>query len=46
MLNGLKTVYHNDTHQYIPINMDSESAYVVLANEQLMDILKILSKSH
>ena len=31
-----KTVYHHETHQYMPINTDSELANMVLANEQHM----------
>ena len=30
----------------MPIDMDSESVNVVLANEERMDILKIISKSY
>ena len=45
-VNGLEKVYHYETHQYMPIDMDSESANVVLANEQHMDILKMISKSY
>ena len=31
MLNGLETVHHYETHQKMSIDMDSESANVVLA---------------
>ena len=34
-------VYHYETHQYVPIDMDSESANVVLVHEPHMDILKM-----
>ena len=39
-------VYHHETHQYMPINTDFELANVVLANEQHIDILKMISKSY
>ena len=34
-------VYHYETYQYVPIDMDSESANVVLVHELHMDILKM-----
>ena len=46
MRNGLKTIYDYETHQYMPFYMDSESDNVVMANEQHMDILKMISKSY